>query len=140
MKKMEKMNGVEAELLELERQYWQAMQDRDVKAAVKLTDFPCIIAGPSGIGRIEQSAFEGMMKNPPYEIRKVELDQDAKVRLIRDDVAVVAYKVHEELMVDGEEVTIDAADTSTWIRRNGHWMCALHTEAITGDAYGRDQA
>src|SRR4051812_20881247 len=27
--------AVEKELLELERQYWQAMQDRDVKAAVE---------------------------------------------------------------------------------------------------------
>ncbi len=131
---------IERELLELERQYWQAMQNGDVEAAVELTDFPCIISGPSGIGAIDEATFTGMMKNPTYEILSVELDHDAKVRLIRDDVAIVAYKVHEELTVEGEPVAIDARDSSTWVKRNGKWLCALHTEAIAGDAFGRDHS
>jgi hypothetical protein len=73
---------IETQLLELERQYWQAMQDRDVEAAIKLTDFPCVVAGPSGIGQVDKEAFTGMMKNASYKIRKVELDPDAKVRLL----------------------------------------------------------
>ena len=59
--------------------------------------------------------------------------------MLRDDVAIVAYQVTEELTVDGKPVTLNAADSSTWIRRNGGWMCALHTEAIAGDPYGRDR-
>ena len=55
--------AVEKELLELERQYWQAMQDRDVQAAVQLTEFPCIVAGASGTMRVEQPAFEQMMQS-----------------------------------------------------------------------------
>jgi hypothetical protein len=34
---------------------------------------------------------------------------------------------------------LDAADSSTWVRRNGRWLCALHTEAILGDPFGRDR-
>jgi hypothetical protein len=30
-------------------------------------------------------------------------------------------------------------DSSTWVRRNGCWLCALHTEAIAGDPFGRDR-
>jgi ketosteroid isomerase-like protein len=130
---------IETQLLELERQYWQAMQDRDVEAAVRLTDFPCVVAGPSGIGQVDKDAFTGMMKKASYKIRKVELDPDAKVRLLSDDVAVVAYKVHEEVTVDGESLSLDCADTSTWVKRNGKWLCAHHTEAITGDSWGRDR-
>ena len=59
--------------------------------------------------------------------------------MLGDEVAIVAYKVHEELTVEGEKVVIDAADASTWIRRDGAWVCALHTEAITGDPFGRDR-
>jgi hypothetical protein len=61
------------------------------------------------------------------------------VRLLGDDVAIVAYQVHEELTVDGKPVTLDAADSSTWVRRDGRWLCALHTEAIAGDPFGRDR-
>jgi len=47
--------------------------------------------------------------------------------------------VHEELTVEGKPVTLDAADSSTWVRRDGHWLCAAHTETLSGDPYGRDR-
>lgn len=40
--------------------------------------------------------------------------------------------------MEGKPVTIDAADASTWIRRNGSGLCALHTESLLGDPFGRD--
>jgi hypothetical protein len=131
--------GIENQLLELEHQYWRALQEHDVQTAVALTDFPCLITGPSGMGQIDEATFASLMHDAPYEIRNVELDDDAKVRLISNDVAILAYKVKEELMVDGEPVAFEAWDSSTWVRRNGHWLCALHSEAIAGDAYGRDK-
>jgi len=131
---------VEKELLELERRYWRAIQDKDAVAAARLTDFPCIITGAQGLGKIDEQTFAQVMKNPPYTILRVELSDDAQVRLVQDDVAVVAYKVHEELTVDGKPVSLDAADASTWVRRNGQWRCALHTESIAGDPYGRDRS
>ncbi len=79
-----------------------------------------------------------MLKNAPYTLHHFEL-QDAEVRQLRDDVAILAYKVHEELTVDGKQVQVDAADASTWVRRDGRWLCALHTEAIVGDPFGRDR-
>jgi len=39
-----------------------------------------------------------------------------------------------------EPVSIDAADPSAWVRRYGRRLCALHTESITGDPFGRDRA
>ena len=132
-------SNIEKQLLELERQYWQAMQDRNVEAAVKLTEFPCIVAGASGTMRVERPAFEKMMNDSKYRIRKVELDPDAEVRLLTDDVAVVAYKMTEEVIVGGEKVKLESTDASTWVRRNGTWRCALHTESIKGDPWGRDR-
>ena len=130
---------VEKELLDLERRYWRAIQEKDVAAAARLTDFPCLITGAQGLGKIDEQTFAQVMKNPPYTIHRVELSDDAQVRLLQDDIAVVAYKVHEELTVDGKPVSVDAADASTWVRRNGQWRCALHTESIAGDPYGRDR-
>ncbi|HEX5055391.1 MAG TPA: nuclear transport factor 2 family protein, partial [Gammaproteobacteria bacterium] len=55
------------------------------------------------------------------------------------DAAVLAYKVHSQITVDGESVSIEAADASSWVKRDGQWVCALHTEAILGDPFGRDR-
>jgi uncharacterized protein (TIGR02246 family) len=130
---------VEKELVGLERQYWQAIKDKDVAAMLRLTDNPCIVTGAQGVGRLDHKAFEGMMKAAPWTLDEFELRDDVQVRLLGDDVAVVAYVVKEELTVGGKPVKLEAADSSTWVRRDGRWVCALHTEAIAGDPFGRDR-
>jgi hypothetical protein len=42
-------------------------------------------------------------------------------------------------MVEGEAVSFDAYDTSVWVRDGGGWKCALHTESLVGDSFGRDR-
>jgi hypothetical protein len=110
----------------------------DVQTALSLTDDPCIVAGPQGLGSIDKKTFAKMLESPQYIVNDFELD-DVKVRMLSNDVAVLAYKVHEELEVDGEPVTMDAVDSSTWVRKNGRWVCALHTESLVGDPFGRDR-
>ncbi len=130
---------VEQELLELEKDYWRAIKDKDVEAAMRLSDDPCIVVGAQGIVRINRVSLAEMMKAASYTLHHFEISDDAQVRLWRDDVAIVAYKVHEELTVDGKRVTLDAAGASTWTRRDGRWVCSLHTESLLGDPFGRDR-
>jgi Domain of unknown function (DUF4440) len=131
--------AVEQELLALEKQYWQAIRDKDADAAIRLSDDPCIITGAQGVGRIDKRVLAKMLTAAPYTLHDFKIGEDAQVHLLGDDVAVVAYTVHEELTVEGKPVTVDAADASTWVRRNGRWVCALHTESIKGDPFGRDR-
>ena len=126
------------ELLDLEKQYWQAMKEKDVDTAMRLTDEECIITGAQGVARVSRQGLSDMLKNAPYTLDAFEL-KDEQVSELKDDVAILAYKVHEELTVEGKPVKLDAADTSTWVRRDGRWRCALHTEAIAGDPFGRDR-
>jgi len=126
------------ELLELEKQYWMALKNQDFEAAMKLTHDPCIVTGAQGIGSIDRKTYQQMMQNPTWKVEQFALTEP-KVQMITDDVAVLAYKVHEELTVDGKPLSLDAADASTWVRRNGSWQCALHTESILGDPFGRDR-
>ena len=129
---------IEARLMDYEKQYWQAIKDRAVPAAMRLTDDPCIITGAQGVARITKTAFAGMLQAGGWTLHEVTLS-DMQLRLLGDDVAIIAYKVKELLTVDGKPLTIEAADSSTWIRREGQWMCALHTEALLGDPFGRDK-
>jgi ketosteroid isomerase-like protein len=129
---------IEEKLMDYEKQYWQAIKDRDVPAAMRLTDDPCIITGAQGVARITRTAFAGMLQAGGWTLHQFTLS-DMQLRLLGDDVAIIAYKVKEQLTVDGKSLTVEAADSSTWIRREGQWMCALHTEALLGDPFGRDK-
>jgi hypothetical protein len=131
---------IRQELLQLEKQYWQAIKDKDADTAMRLTDEACIVAGAQGVGRLDPENLRAMMQAPPYTLRRFEIDDDVQVHMLRDDVAVLAYKVREELTVDGEPVSLAASDASTWVRRDGAWRCALHTESIAGDPFGRDRS
>jgi len=42
---------------------------------------------------------------------------DVQVKVLSEDVAIVAYKVKESLTVDGKPLTLEATDSSTWVRR-----------------------
>ena len=64
---------------------------------------------------------------------------DAEARSLGDDVCVLAYTAQEDMVVDGKPVKVEAAHTSTWTRKNGHWVCVVHTESISGDPFGRDR-
>jgi ketosteroid isomerase-like protein len=129
---------IEAKLVDYEKQYWQAIKDRDVPAAMRLTDDPCIVTGAQGVARITRTAFAGMLQTGGWTLHEFTLT-DVQVRLLGDEVAVIAYKVKELLTVDGKSLTLEAADSSTWVRREGQWVCALHTEALLGDPFGRDR-
>lgn len=130
---------IEQEMLELETKFWQAMKDHDVAAAKGATDFPCIVAGASGVGSVNAEQFAQMMTGANWTLLDFKIHDDVLVREIGDDVRLVAYKLHEDLTVDGKPVSMDAADASVWVRRNGTWLCALHTESLLGDAFGRDR-
>ena len=130
---------IEGEILELERRYWEAMRARDVQAAVALTDFPCLIAGASGVRSVDQPTYEKMLTGASWRIHEFEIENGAEVRQLTDDVAVIVYRVREEMTVEGKPVTLRAADSSVWVRRKDGWRCAAHTEAVAGDAFGRTQ-
>jgi hypothetical protein len=130
--------AIEHELLEVEKQYWQAIKDKDADAAIRLSDDSCLITGAQGVMRIDKTSLQRMMSAAPYTLHDFTIG-DPQVQLLKEDVAVLAYNVHEELTVEGKPVTLDAAEASTWVRRNGRWLCALHSESVRGDPFGRDR-
>jgi hypothetical protein len=129
---------VEKEILDLEKRFWKSMKDKDIDAALQLTDDPCIVTGAQGVALIDKQTFAKLMTASTWILHDFVINE-VQVQPLSDDVVVIGYKVHEELTVDGQPLTLDAADASTWVRRNGRWVCALHTESVTGDPFGRDR-
>jgi len=78
-----------------------------------------------------------MMENAPWTLNAFEFKGDSETRMIGENVGIIAYTIHEQMTVDGEPAEFDAAHTSTWTHRDGTWVCAMHTESIAGDPFGR---
>lgn len=132
--------GKEQELFEVEKRFWDAMKQKDARTAEKLTDNNCIVVGAQGVSAIDRKTMAKMTTEGQWDLQQYTFDsKNAQVRFIADDIAIVAYKVNEHLVVDGKTLPIEANDSSVWVRRDGEWLCALHTESLAGDPYGRDR-
>ena len=130
--------NLEQEILGLEHRFWQSMIDKDAKTGAAMSADPCLVTGAQGVGRIDRKTFAKLMERGAWTLHKYEFS-DVKVERVTDDVAVIAYKVREDLTVDGKNLTMEAADASMWVRNGDGWVCALHTESVLGDPYGRDR-
>jgi hypothetical protein len=128
------------ELLENERRFWNAMRDKDGEAASEMTADNCIVVGAQGVSAIDKETMAKLTREGDWELERYTFDEStAQVQFLNADVALVAYKVKEKLTVEGKPVNIEANDASVWIRKNGEWLCAMHTESLAGDPFGRDK-
>ena len=131
--------SIEKEIISLEKLYWKAMKENDLETMLMLSDEHCILAGPQGVSKVAKKDFKKMMESSPYTINNFTFDDNCEVSVLNNDTAVIAYKISEDLTVDGKPLKLDASESSTWIKRNGKWVCSLHTEALLSDPFGRDR-
>lgn len=128
------------EVMEVEQQFWNAMKEKDAASAGQMTDDRCIVVGAQGVSAVTPEVMSRLTSEGKWELQQYAFDEkNRQIHFVSDDVAIVAYTVRERVVVDGETVPIEANDSSVWVRRNGEWRCALHTESLAGDPYGRDR-
>lgn len=127
-----------SEIIDLEKRFWQTMIDRDVDTAVGMMADHCIVTSAQGVANIDKATFAKMMRGGKWDLHAFWLE-DVQVSSPAPDIAVIGYKVKEKLTVDGQKLTMEAADASTWVRHDGKWLCTLHTESVLGDPFGRDR-
>ena len=133
---MQVEDATKQELLKLEKQYWNAIKDRDSSTATSLTDDPCVLVGAQGVGEVDKATLWKMLDGAKHELKDFAFG-DVHMLEVSNDVVAVAYKIHEDLVVDGKRVELEAFDSSVWVRRDGKWVCAVHTESPAGDRFGR---
>lgn len=133
---MQHDDDITRELAGLEKKYWNAIKEKDSATAAALSCDPCVVVGAQGVGEIDKMTLAKMLDGAEFHLKRFAFE-DVHVRQVTDDVAVVAYEVKEDLVVDGENLKLKAFDSSVWVRRDGQWVCVVHTESIAGDPYGR---
>src|SRR5688572_20666333 len=114
----ERQTGTQTQtLLDLEKRFWDAMRTKDANTAAKMTDDGCIIVGAQGVSAVDQKTMGKLTTEGQWQLQQYSFDErNTQVRFVSDDVAIVAYKVNERVVVDGQTLPIEANDSSVWVR------------------------
>ena len=120
---------METQIIELEKKYWQGMENHDYETVKNLTQFPCIIAGKNGVQSVNEANFKKMFESGDGNKIKVLSISDVEAQLIAENTAIIAYQIELGMTDDKQKAPMKCACTSTWIKQNNNWVCALHTEA-----------
>lgn len=114
---------MKTEISKLERKYWDAMNNQDYETVKNLTKFPCIVAGKRGVMSVDEPAYKKMFEQGSGKKISVKNISDEQIETAEDH-ALIAYLI--ELDYNGN--TMKCACTSTWIKEDQQWRCAMHTE------------
>jgi hypothetical protein len=115
---------METNIIDLEKKYWDGMANKDYEIVKNLTKFPCIVAGKHGVMSVDEPSYKKMFEQGTGKALQVKGITDEQVQ-IGEDHAILAYVI--ELDYDGN--SMKCACASTWIKANGDWKCAMHTES-----------
>lgn len=119
---------METQLIELEKKYWQGMENHNYETVKNLTRFPCIIAGKTGVQSVDEDSFKKMFESGEGAKIKVVNISNIETQSIGENGAVIAYQI-ELGIKDTDKPPMKCACTSTWVRENDNWLCTLHTES-----------
>lgn len=125
-------------IIDLETKFWNAIRDRDPETATALMADPCLLSGAQGVMALTRSDYQRMSGDTSWKLHDFRMDK-IDVQFPADDVAVIGYVIHEDVTVEGRKLELQAAETSTWVEKDGKWLCVAHTESILGDPFGRDK-
>ena len=120
--------GDHREIERLERAFWQSLVDRDAPAARGMLAPEALMVSSHGTMRFDPAQYEKMLLDPKHGLLEYTLS-DMDVLFPSDDVAIATYRAHQRMRMDGNEMEQDVCDSSTWVKVDGAWKCAAHTES-----------
>lgn len=124
--------ATQEEIVALEKEYWNAIQRKDGKRTSQLSGKVALTTSARGVTTIPKEKMGKMTEEGNWTLESYEFD-DVEVVTPAKDVAIIAYTVKQNMMMDGKKQELRAADTSTWIRGSEGWECHAHSETFLED-------
>lgn len=124
------MNADTTTLFELERKFWKAIVDEDTDTATGLLTEPAFMVSQYGSLKFDHLRYRQMAEQGTMVVKSFELS-DMDAIFPNPDTAILTYKVRQVLRPreGSDEIEQEMTDTSTWVREQGEWRCAIHTES-----------
>ncbi len=120
--------GSRGEIQRLEQAFWQSMVDREPSVATGMITEPALMVSGHGPMSFDHDGYLKMANNESHRLVEFSLS-DMDVLFPKDDVAIATYRAHQKLEMEGKPMEFDSIDSSTWVRVDGAWKCAAHTES-----------
>jgi hypothetical protein len=116
-------------LIDLENKFWNSLVDQDADTALEMLTEPSLLVNAHGAMRVDHATYRKMADEGPLVLTSFELS-DMQVVFPNDSTAVLTYRVRQEVAKRGERKgdIQEMNDASTWVKTNGEWRCAMHTE------------
>ncbi len=125
----------EKEIIALETAYWDAMKAKDGTRTAALAATTSLVTGAHGVMAIEKAKMGKMTEEGDWQLKPYTFE-DVRVVTPMPDVAIIAYKVHQKVVMDGKSTDRHSADSSTWLRGKAGWECHAHSESVLEPAKG----
>ena len=122
------MHDASHEIQALEQAFWKSLVSRDATAATGLLAPQALMVSRHGALRFDPAQYAKMLQDPKHGLLDYSLS-DMAVLFPTADVAIVTYRANQTMQMDGEDITQDVVDSSTWVRLDGEWKCVAHTES-----------
>jgi hypothetical protein len=121
-----------AQIVNLEKSYWDAMKKKDGRRAAELSGKTSLVTGANGVMSIAKAKMGKMTEDGGWTLESYAFD-DVEVSTPTPDVAIIAYTVRQKVTMDGKSQELRAADSSTWVRGADGWECHAHSETFLKD-------
>jgi hypothetical protein len=123
------MHTADSTLIALEKKFWQSMVDEDTDTALSMLAEPSVMVSSHGAMEFDHEQYREMAEKGSMVIKSFKLS-DIQVMHPSDDTAVLTYRVKQSMAQRGEseEIEQEMADSSVWLRKDGEWLCVMHTE------------
>jgi ketosteroid isomerase-like protein len=124
------MSTLSKTLIELEKKFWQSMVTQDTRTAAELLTEPALMVSSHGAMKFDREGYRKMAQQGTMVLTAFELS-DVDVLFPSDTTAIVTYRVKQVVAPrakGGSAIEQEMNDTSTWVRKDVGWQCAMHTE------------
>jgi hypothetical protein len=115
-----------AELMKLEVASWQYLKDANVSAMKQYLGDDALMIFSDGKRFTKAQLIDAM---PYIQLDSVTIEPDADIKVWTPEVATLVYRVtYTTGMKNTQASTMKVLSSSTYARRNGHWVSELYQE------------
>lgn len=116
-------------LIEMEKKFWQSMVDEQTDVALGMLAEPSFMVSSHGAMKFDHASYRQMAEHGNMVIKSFDLG-DVDTTFVGENTAILSYDVKQVVCSRGakDETEQHMKDTSTWVKVNDTWLCAMHTE------------
>ena len=123
------MQMAKSTLIDLETKFWESMVNQDTDTALELLNEPAVMVSEHGAMQFDHAGYRKMAEKGSMVLTSFKLS-DMEVVFPSATTAILSYHVKQSMAPRGKKANTvqEMNDTSTWIKTDEGWQCAMHTE------------